>query len=267
MYLSKGSSVDNNLIIQKAINVIHQNYGDTVSVSEKTKTLLKFGRNENVGTSPATIMALPSGISNETYVTGNTIDKVSSSNAGDTQTITIEGHTLSGGNLTFVTQTATLNGQNKVTLSTPLARCNRALNTGTTDIAGTVYFYVDGAITGGVPNTGSTVKLIIPAGQNQSQKAATSISSIDYWIITSYYASVLEKVSAIADIQLQIRELGKTFRTRANIGVSSESGLVRLDLDVPIIVPKNSDVRLVATASGTNIDISGGIVGYLALVL
>jgi len=53
-------------------------YGDRVSVAHKKKSLLKFGRNKLVGTSAATIMTLPAGVSNETYISTNGINRLSS---------------------------------------------------------------------------------------------------------------------------------------------------------------------------------------------
>lgn len=62
-----------------ALQVIESTYGDEVTF--KRKYLSKFGQNELVGTAFATIMTLPSGTLNETYVTTNIINKISSSNS------------------------------------------------------------------------------------------------------------------------------------------------------------------------------------------
>lgn len=261
------AAIDNAEMVAYSIRVIEATYGKKVSVDLKAKSLLKFGRNQRIGTSPATIMTLPSGIDNEVYVSDNLIDTISSDNASDVgQTIRIEGHTISGSDLTFVVQTVTLNGRNKVTLSTPLARMTRLANQSGTELVGEVYGYEDTAITNGVPNDGTKVHCMIRQDKQQSEKASTSISSEDFWIITTYAGDVIEKSSAFADIQLQIRESGGVFRQRTNKAASSGAGFVAY-LCPPIIVPSNSDVRLVATASGSNIDVSGQINGYLAKVI
>ena len=138
-----GGFQESDFLIKYAQRSILSDFSDRVSVFEKDKQLLKFGRNESVGTSEATIMTLPSGQSEETYVSSNIIDTISSNNSSDTQEVVIEGHTISGSDLTFSSQTATLNGQNKVTLSTPLARATRVYNNGSADLLGSVFVYED----------------------------------------------------------------------------------------------------------------------------
>ena len=192
-------------------------------------------------------------------------DTISSTSAADDQDVKIEGQTESGGVRTFVVQSATLNGQNKVTLDTPLNRVTRLYNNDTTELAGTVYVYEDGDITAGVPNDTSTVHLRVPAGAQQSRKASTSLSSVDYWIITEFYCDYLEKTGAnFAEVTLEIREYGKVFLPVADIGIGTGESS-RLVFEPYVIAPALSDVRLVAVASAASQDISGGIVGYLAI--
>lgn len=335
--------IAHNQAMDHAIRIIKASFGDDVSVISKRKSLVKFGRSDAIGTSPATIMTLPSGETSETYVRRNIIDTISSSSSSDIMLLGVEGHTVgddisvssitqtsgtaivttssahgfeagewiyveganesgyngivkvdtvistttftysvasgttspatgtitaTSQNKTFVTQEATLDGQNKVTLSTPLARItrmfvkeqNRAAN-----LVGTVYGYVDGAITAGVPNTASSVKIMIKAGKNQSQKASTSLSNQDYWLLTSIDISVLEKTTAFVDVELEVRREGGVFREQVNVTASSTCTSV-FDFDPYLIVPKNSDVRLQATAGGANTSVTGVIEGYLAIV-
>jgi len=234
-------------------------------VDKKKKSLIKFGRTSQTQTTNTTIMTLPVGTYNETYATGNSIDSLSSS-ASDTQTVTIEGHTLSGSSLTFVTQNATLNGNTRVALTTPLFRATRIYNTGTVNLTGDVYVFENVSLSSGVPTDATKVHLMIAAGRNQSEKASTSVSSVDYWIITGYYADVLEKTSAYANVILQIREYGKVFRGITNRSASFGVGF-DIALNPYIIAPKNSDVRLVAAASAAGKEVSGGVTGYLATVI
>ncbi len=83
--------------IYHAIDIINDTYGVNVSVENKKKDLLKFGRNPLVGTTRATIMDLPTGVLHETYVSTNAITTISSSSTSDTRQVTVEGHTISGG--------------------------------------------------------------------------------------------------------------------------------------------------------------------------
>lgn len=84
--------------MQNAINEIYRTYGDTVSIEKKGKSLLKFGRSTNLRIEDnfQTVWTLGDDVNNEVLPTTNAIDTVSSSNAGDTQTIRLEGHTVVG---------------------------------------------------------------------------------------------------------------------------------------------------------------------------
>lgn len=119
-----------------AIEQIKDTYGDDVSVSQKKKPLLKFGRTSNADADVKTTIAVLQGTEvNETFATGNTIDYLSSSDNGDTVAVTVEGHTLLAGDLSFSSQTVTLTGTTPVALTTPLARVNRLFNVATGSFA------------------------------------------------------------------------------------------------------------------------------------
>jgi len=142
------------------------------SALKKKKTLQKFGRNTNVGTSETTIMRFPTGSSevHETYVSTNAIDSIASLNSGDTSLpFYYEGHTISGGAFTFISDNVTLDGSNsqtRVALPTPVARISRAYqtsNTGATKNAGQVCFFQNGAVSGGSVVTPANVHMTTPA--------------------------------------------------------------------------------------------------------
>lgn len=195
--------------IQQAINVISSTYGDDVSVDTKKKSLLKFGRNDDVGTSEEMVWLLGG---YETDAVGNSIDTISSSNAGDTQEVVVEGHTVSGSDLT------------KAHLST------------------------DGS-------------------NNQSLKCGTSISSTDYWIVTNGVFSVNRQNSRSVDFKLQVRLFGKVWRTQFPFSVHSTGGGSEVTFDPPLIIPKNSDMRVVAISSGASTGVEASVNGYLAQVI
>lgn len=240
--------------------------GDLVSVWQKAKFLRKFGRNPSAAGSFETVWQTGG---DETYVTTDAIDTVSSSDAGDTQEIVIEGHTISNGLLTFSTQTATLDGQNKVVLATPLARMTRLYNNGTSDFAGTVYGYEDDTVTAGVPDTASKVHLTVTNG-NQSEKASTSISSTDYLIVTGIELFVFTKTDETVEFIGEFREVAETpkvWRRVYSATSNSKSNAFFEAFNPPIIVPKNHDIRLRAKSDGTAVDIGGAFSGYLAEVV
>ncbi|MEK9723556.1 MAG: hypothetical protein VW405_08730 [Rhodospirillaceae bacterium] len=245
----------------------------------KKKSLSKFGRTTNADSGVATTVASFQGtVANETFVTTNLIDEVVCDQA-DTQTLVIEGHTIDGsGNLTFVVQEATLTGTAPVALSTPLARCTRMyVKAGTfaspaSDLTGNVYAYdnTDGQA-GGTPTTAAATKCMIVAGQNQSEKCATSISSTDYWFITGLQASCEKGNSATVtvDLEIEVRTIGGVWRPTGQ-EISLRTGAqssVFIQFLPYIVVPKNSDVRLVATSNTNDTAVAGRISGFLAKVV
>lgn len=265
MSYSQKYKQDPEYFIKHAIDVIFATYGDVVSVEDKNKDLLKFGRNKLVQTTKSTLMTLPTGITNETYVSDNLITTISSSSGSDTQTLSLEGHTVSGGLFTFVVQTVTLNGQNQVTLTTPLARATRAYNTGATDLVGTIYVYQNDTDTSGVPDTNTKVHLMIDAGLNNSEKASTTLSNVDYWVVTEYYADCLEKVNTFGIVHFEIREVGGVFVNKID-NACNDTSPANHEFHPYLIIPKNADIRLRVSSSSSNSDYSGGIEGILLKV-
>lgn len=265
------AALEANGLITYAEAVILGTYGDTVSVAEKAKPLFKFGRNAGVGTSNETVWEYGG---DETYVTTNVIDTISSSDAADAAVIYVEGHTISGtgtdSQFTFVSQTATLNGQNKVVLSTPLARVSRAyVQSGT--IAGDIYVAEDDTLSGGVPTTAAKVHITIEgatSGHTQTFKAATTFSNLDYFICTGGYVSVNKKTSAAVDVVMEARTPGGVFRpVGGRISLKTDGTTTeQIAFNPYVIVPKNSDIRIRAVASTTAVEVDASFQGYLAAV-
>lgn len=248
---------------------IQTTFGDLVSVDAKAKSLIKFGKSAPLSTGSLQTVWTVGG--NETYLEDNLIDSISSSSTSDTNTITVEGHTVTGTGedqqFTFVVQTVTINGQNRVALSTPIARVSRAYNTNGVDLVGRVVVYENTALTNGVPSDASKIHLDIPLGLQQSFKAATTFSNSDYYILTGGFGSVSLKQSATVDFYLEVKRPGGVFRQQSAVSASSSSGPWLIDLDPAVIIPRNCDVR-VRAETGTN----GAVVftnfkGYLAKVI
>ena len=265
-----------NAFISATLNLaqerILESFGDRVSIISRRKSLRKWGRNENVGTSKSVIMTLPGSETEETLPTTNAITAVSSSSNSDTQNIIlVEGIYISGSDYIFDadTSTQTLTGRTDITLNQALFRANRARLS--SPAVGDIYFHEGGATTNGVPDDDTTVHMMIPAGETQTQKASTAISSNEYWIITQITASILEKTASYAQFRIEYKPFNDTsfYPLMQWIAVSSQGGARIVDLSdsTPIIIPKESDVRMVAIADGASTDCSGGISGYLATVL
>lgn len=244
-------------------------YGDTVSAASKAKSLLKFGRNDDLDTSARETIWNNGG--DETYVTSNSIDTISSSSASDTQIVQVEYHTVSGtgasAQYTFGLQNVTLNGQTKVTLATPAARISRIRNNGSVPLVGNIYVYEDTAISGGVPTDGTKIHAEVRAGDDQSFKAATTFSNIDYAFITSVYGSVKRSTSAVVDLRLETRAPGGLFLPKFEFSVVQSGGVAQIFLDPPIIVPKNHDARITGRSNTNNTTADAGFNAILAVVV
>lgn len=248
---------------------IQSTFGDVVSIDKKAKSLLKFGKSAELAAD--TIETVWSLGGHETYVNDNLIDSIVSSNAADNEEIYIECHTVEGTGtdqkFTFMTQTVTLNGQNRVPLPTPVARVSTAYNNNGTELLGAVYVYEETPLTAGVPQDLTKVHEHIPQGFQQSFKAATTFSDEDYYIVTGGFGSVSNKQAASVDFYLEIRTAGKIFRQGAAVSASSTGGSWQIDLDPCIIIPKNADIRITCETSTQGAVVFGSFKGYLAKVV
>lgn len=265
-------ALDQDPVVDRAIKSILSTYDHNVSVDEKKKSLTKFGKNSNIGTAtPVTIMELAGSETQETMQTTNSIDSIVCDDNTFTGSIKIEGHTISGTDLTFVVQEVTANGHTAVSLPTPLARMTRLQNNSTQSIAtnGKLYGYRSAAtaVTTGTPATGSAVHAIMDADENRSLKCQTAVSQNDYWIIMEAYAGVLKKQTATVDFRLQVSTEGKVFQTELQFSASNNSGMTFFDLREPLIVPPNSDVRITGVSDVINTGAFAGIIGPLAIII
>jgi len=256
-------TIDDDPKINYAIRQVFGTYGDKVSVHAKGKTLNKFGRNPAINASTYETVWNTGG--NETYPTTNAIDKISSSSGSDTNVVYLEGHTISGGNLTFVTQSKTLVGQTETALDTPMARCTRAYTLD--DLVGTVYVYEDDTVTAGVPQTAANIHIEITEG-NQSEKCATAISNTDYYFISQFLGNVFTKTGTpICEFIVEIRQVSASnddFRRIFSVMGSNNSPTV-INFDPYLIIPKNYDIRVSAVGSAA-MDVGASFNGFLAKV-
>ena len=250
-------------------DVIFGSFGDVVSVTAKGKTLLKFGDRTDLGTGMTTLAQFGSGILNEDYQTTNSITHIASTSANDTEEVKYEYHTVSGtgtdAQFTFGIGTVTLQGQTKTALPVACARVSRVYNNDSTLLEGTVYVAQDVTFTSGVPQTAAAIHAVISAGEQQTFKAATTISNSDYYILTSGLVEVGKKTNAVVDFRLEVRQVGGVFRPVA-FATCGQGDMQTIDINPPAIVPKNADVRITAAASTTNVEAGGWFNGYLAAV-
>lgn len=245
-----------------AADEIRETYGHRVSIGRKA--LHKFGRNDSVGTTKVEIVSF-----NGTPLRSatNAIDTISSSDVGDTQAIRVEGMTISGNVLTFSVQSATLNGQNKVVLGTPLSRVTRVSNSANpTRTLGDVYVYADTAITGGIPTDISQIGGQMSASDQSSLFAGTSVASTNYFVMTKFYASIARKQAASANITIETGQVPNITRTIEIAGISTSKGGGQA-FEPFYIIPPNSDVTMTAISDTAGTDILAGFEGFFADII
>jgi len=249
--------------ILHAVDVVSQLNGTTLNLMSN-RSLRKFGQNPDSDTGEyETVWTLGD---NETYQTTNSIDTISSSNAADDQVISLAGFTISGsGLLTRVEQTVTLDGQNKVLLSTPLARVERGFNISATDTLGEVYVYRDTTLTDGVPTDLTMAHLQIEAQFQQSQKCALTTAQGEYLFVMSAGVATLAGLTASSDFSLETRLIdppGLVFRNKLLISSANPGGASFIELNPVLIVAPNTDVRMRSKSSVNNQSVTAFISGY-----
>lgn len=263
----------NEFWVKHAIDVIKETYGDTVRV--KPKDLLKFGKNPNVGsTVQCDVMELAGSETSETLLgnSQNLIDSFSCTDASFTGAVVIEGHTDSSGVKTFVSQNITADGQNEVTLATPLNTATRMFISGSTAMAASkiAYVYNNTGVTlaSGVPNIDSQVHLIMQSDDNQSLKCSTAFSNQDYGLITEFFCSVNKRTSATVDVRIKVKQKDGVFRSVVPPMTLNTTGTgdIHCQFRPFLIVPKNSFIKATAIASTTSVEVSACFNSMLAIV-
>ncbi len=247
--------------VRMAIDEIQRDY--SITAYPKGKSLLKFGESEDIDQAFETVWEQGG---DETYATTNAIDKISSSSGSDTQEVKIEYHTIDGsGNFTFGVQTVTLAGQTEKAIPTPCARVSRVYNNSGSNFAGDIYVYEDDTVIAGVPQTASKIhaKIQQSLAGNSTAKAATTISSVDYWALTSFYASVGQKTAATVDLRIEVALKDKVFREKLTIACAQGGGPIQIDFRPFVIVPANTDIRVRAKSSAVNTEVEAALNGIL----
>lgn len=192
-------------------------------------------------------------------VTAN-IDSISSSSGSDTIEIFVEGLDE---NYQTVTQTVTLNGQNRVALSTNLIRVFRAYNNNSTNLVGHVFVYVNGALTGGVPDDNDSIRIVIDPDNQQTEMAVYTVPAGYTAYLRSWYASTSgSNKTSNYKIKLFSRNFGKVFRLK-HVSAISDSGnsYIQHKYVEPEIFSEKTDIemRVEMTASGgTAASVSAG---------
>ena len=210
----------------------------------------KFGHNEDVGTAREDVWDLGG-----TYTYSSTAAEyhISSSDAADTEPITIE---YLDANYDAQEVTVTLAGQTETVVGSGITilRVQRAYNSGTSDLVGTVYIYEDDTITAGVPDTATKIRAAIEAAHNQTLMTMYTIPAgkTAYISHVGYYAATA--TGKAVDVLFQQRRVGKVFRVIDHVHLFQTS--IDTHHDTPLKFPEKTDIKFSATASASGGTIS-----------
>ena len=204
---------------------------------------------------------LGGGAMSYTYSTTADIDTISSSNAGDTVDVEIQGLDT---NNALTVQTVTLTGQTDATLTTALKRVFRMKNVGSTDLVGQVYLRTNGSTqTSGVPDTANTVRAIINDGNNQTLMAIYTVPAGKTAYVRGWYAATAgANKSSNYMIELFARPSGQVFQIKHRSALEdSGTSQIQYTYDEPAKYSAGTDIEMKTsiTAAGiTGAAIAGG---------
>jgi hypothetical protein len=192
-----------------------------------------------------------------TFSTSAIIDSLSSSNAGDTQDISISGLDT---NWLEVTQIITLNGQTRVPLTTNLIRVFRMQNRGSVDLNGVVYCYENTAIVAGVPTDGTKVRAIINNGNNQTLMAIYTIPAGKTGYMRDWYASLaVAKRTSSHLIHLDARIFGEVFALKhVSAIVATGTSYIQHSYEEPEKFLEKTDILMHANTDEASAAIGAG---------
>lgn len=161
------------------------------------------------------------------------IDTVSSSNTLDTQNICVKGLDINGD---AVEALIVLEGQNKVSLSTPLWRHNFSSNKSNTELNGDIHIYEDSDITNGVPDDSSKVRGFITQGENRSQQSVFTTPNGTLSVMYHIYPFLSNKQDSNIVAKLWTREFGEVRKGSVPFGINA-TGTSFASIIFPIPVP------------------------------
>ena len=216
----------------------------------------KFGRNPVVGTGAYEDVWLIGGTYTYDSIsagdgTGFALG-VSSAEAADTQTISLQGLDADGNPQS---KTVALTGRTEAAVAGTWSRVFRMGNEDSTDTTGQVYaFIAESSLTDGVPSAGDT-RASFAVSENQSMLALWTMPRGKQGFITQTAGYMLSNVTASRAVtfELQIRKPGGVFRTKRVFSTNNDgSTAAPLDLGTKGIgiITELSDIKIRAIALG-----------------
>lgn len=263
--------------VNRALSSYNQQgiYGYNWSVADSTDALLRVGTRSEVSDGGIMQLLWELVAPEEILLTpgeGNLIDTISSTSGADIGRILLieGGEYQANGDLTRVSQTVVLDGQNKVTLTNPLCRSCVVQVVDGLPLDGDVYLYQDGPINGGVPDDFTTISAVIlgSEGSHRSEKAQCFVPTGESLIVLGILAGVTGDKAGWVEMELEIKNVasGKWNATASSITLHT-TGLPQLLIEPSVlgVIPPGNDIRLVAHSQKGDVKASAMIMGLFAV--
>jgi hypothetical protein len=187
------------------------------------------------------------------YSTTADIDSISSSDAGDTQIIEIQGIDA---DYNLVIQTITLTGQATQILATPLLRVFRMKNNNSANLAGNVFLYINGAaVVNGVPSVPSTIRAGIETPNNQTLMAIYTVPAGKTAYMRDWYAATAAgNKNATYKIVLKARPQGGVFQTKHVSSISDiGTNAYQHKYEEPEVFAEKTDIEMTVQLLSTGV--------------
>lgn len=197
-----------------------------------------------------------------TYSTTAAIDTLSSSDAGDTQEVEVQGLDR---DWNTAIQVIRLAGQTQVTLTEPLIRVVRVKNLGSTNNAGSVYVFEQTVDVGGdgIPDDTTKIRAVMRPGANQTLMAVYAVPKGKTAQMLSFYAGLSgAKRSASYNVEMLARPVGGVFQIK-HLSNLTEDGTSHWNhqYQLPQPFPQRTDIEMrvsINTAPITDASVSAG---------
>lgn len=217
--------------------------------------LAKFAENPDIASgSPADIWDFPS-VLLYTFSTSAAIDSISSSDAGDSVLIVMQGL---DDDWNEITQTKVLDGRNRVALDTPMRRIHSAFNGNGIDLLGNVYIYENTALNLGVPVDSTKVRAYIALAEQNTLMGIYTVPAGKTGYFMGLTSSISRQpVAANCIFTGKARPFEKVFRTQIRHNMST-TGTSYVDV-VPTVFspfPEKTDFVAHGNVSANGIGVS-----------
>lgn len=183
---------------------------------------------------------------------------ISSSDAGDTQDVSVQGLTVdSNGNWNLEETIVTLSGQTKTQIITdsgdPYVRVFRMENDADSgnDFSGVVYVYEDDTVTDGVPDTATKIRASIDNGNNQTLMALYTVPTgyVGYLFrgeVGIEFTGTVGTGTIYGTFCYKSRRAGKVFKVKKKISTVATGQSNYIDYrSFPDVIPAKTDIRII----------------------